>query len=73
MLTIKQKTSFNNMLVVDCVGKSGGLALTWKEEMKVEIQNYSQRNINAIVKPANKMPRTFIGFYGHLDIYKQTE
>jgi hypothetical protein len=41
------------MLEVDCVGKSGGLALLWKEDMEVEIQNFSQRYISTIVKPIN--------------------
>jgi hypothetical protein len=35
---------------VDSVGRSGGLALFWKEEFCVTIQNYSRRHINAIIK-----------------------
>jgi hypothetical protein len=73
MVIIKQKMGFQNMLVVDCVGKSGGLALMWKEELEVEIQNYSQRYINAVVKPVNKMPWTFTGFYGHPVPHKRKE
>jgi hypothetical protein len=34
---IRCKLGFSNMFVVDCVGKGGGLALLWKEEMRMEI------------------------------------
>jgi hypothetical protein len=38
---LKNKLGFDGMFVVDCVGRSGGLALFWKEEAHVTIQNYS--------------------------------
>ena len=31
------------------IGRNGGLALLWKKENELEIQNYSRRHINAIV------------------------
>jgi hypothetical protein len=34
------------MLVVDSVGKGGGLVLFWEDEVGVEIQNYSSRHIS---------------------------
>ena len=43
------KTRYNNMFVVDNIGRSGGLALFWNKEVDVEIKNYSQRHINAEV------------------------
>ncbi|XP_059431606.1 uncharacterized protein LOC132165127 [Corylus avellana] len=58
------------MLVVDSIGRSGGLALLWKDEAGIEIQNYSHRHINATVKPSNLPPWTFTGFYGHPDTQK---
>lgn len=47
MERIRSRLGFPNMLVVDCVGKSGGLALLWTEDVDVEVQNYSKRHINA--------------------------
>ena len=47
MEPIKFKMGFRNMFVVDCVGRSGGLVLFRKDDMEVEIQNYSRRHINA--------------------------
>lgn len=62
------------MLVVDCVGKGGGLALLWKEEMGVEIQNYSCRHINVkICQNTDGEPLKFMGFYGHSDASKRKE
>ncbi len=45
-----RKTWFCWFFVVEPVGRSGGLALLWKEEKEVEIYNFSRRHINAIVK-----------------------
>jgi hypothetical protein len=43
--------------MVDCIGRSGGLALMWDEEWIVDIQNYSQHHINGVIqtKP-NRQP-----------------
>jgi hypothetical protein len=50
MEVIHHKLGFPNLFVVDCVGKSGGLALLWGDEIVVEIQNYSLRHINGIIQ-----------------------
>jgi hypothetical protein len=55
---IRYKSGFQNLFVVDSVGKSGGLALLWGEDVVVDIQNYSHRHINGIVK----MPDTSLGW-----------
>jgi hypothetical protein len=73
MARIKQKMGFNNMLTVDCVGRSGGLALLWKDEMGIEIINYSRRHIHAKVNQANLVPWFFTGFYGHPEAQKRCE
>jgi hypothetical protein len=49
MEVIKLKAGFDNVFTVDCVSRSGGLALLWKNEAGVTIQNYSRHNINTIV------------------------
>lgn len=63
------------MFAVDCKGLSGGLLLLWKSTLKVEIQNFSRRHINAIIHPddVNGSPWKFTGFYGHLDATKRSE
>ena len=61
------------MLVVDSVGRSGGLALRWKDEMEVEILNFSRRYKHAKVKLINMTPWIFTGFYGHSKAHKRCE
>jgi exonuclease III len=39
--SIRVKPGFEGLFVVDPRGKSGGLALLWKEQNMLEIQNYS--------------------------------
>ena len=44
MEVVRIKLGFAKAFVVDSVGRSGGLALIWKDEGEVEIQNYSRRH-----------------------------
>jgi exonuclease III len=39
MEIVRNKMGFSNMFVVDCIGRSGGLGLLWRDEAKVEVQN----------------------------------
>lgn len=56
------------------MGRSGGLALLWKNDSLVEIQNYNRRHINAIVRNAENAPcRNFTWFYGNLEAGKRHE
>jgi hypothetical protein len=73
MNMIKLWLGFDNMLVVESVGKGGGLVLLWKEGWGIEIQNYSNRHINAVVSPTNSTPWVFTGFYGHPEAHKRVE
>jgi hypothetical protein len=48
--------------VVDCIGINGGLALLWDLETTIEIQNFSQHHINAVIKaPTNELPWKLAG------------
>jgi hypothetical protein len=38
---IRVKLGFAGLFAVDLVGRSGGVALLWREEKKLEIKNYS--------------------------------
>jgi exonuclease III len=71
---IRVRTGFDYMFVVDNMGRSGGLALMWRSELSVEIQNYSRRHINATVQMAvNGQKWKLTGFYGHPDASKRIE
>jgi len=46
---IKRKIERQQCLVVPSVQHGGGLALLWKNSMKVDVLTYSPRHINAII------------------------
>ncbi|XP_059458992.1 uncharacterized protein LOC132188495 [Corylus avellana] len=74
MEKVRWKLGFNNMFVVDCVGKSGGLAMLWQNEAGAEIQNFSRRHINATVNyPTGTPPWKLTCFYGHPEACKRAE
>jgi hypothetical protein len=61
----KVQLGFGSVFVVDSIGRSGGLALFWHENVEVEIQNYSRRHINAKVRSdISGQWWKFIGFMG---------
>jgi hypothetical protein len=71
---VRVRLGFEGLFVVDPVGRSEGLALLWKENNEVEIQNYTHRHINAVIKHADStQPWRFTGFYGHPNPAKRHE
>lgn len=50
---LRNKLGFDCLFVVNPLGRSGGLALFWQEDVALEIQNYLLRHINAIIKSGN--------------------
>jgi hypothetical protein len=59
------KLGFAGAFTIDPVGRSGGLALLWKEDREVEIQNFSRQHINAVITEEGVQPWKLTGFYGH--------
>lgn len=51
---------------VSCCGKSRGLVLLWKQELKITIKSYSKGHIDCLVVDGDKIWR-FTGFYGNPD------
>jgi len=63
---IRVKLGFAGCFVVDPVGRSGGLALLWRDVGALEIYNYSLRHINATIMDGNSLPLwKLTRFYGH--------
>jgi hypothetical protein len=74
MEKIRSKLGFRNCFTVDCIGRSEGLALLWREDLELEIQNYSRRHINVIVTPRRGGERwKMTGFYRNLEPHKRHE
>ncbi|XP_042939538.1 uncharacterized protein LOC122274575 [Carya illinoinensis] len=64
--TVKRCIKFDSCLVVDSKGSSGGLAMLWKDDVKVQLFNFSRWHISVYVKTsANETPWMLTGFYGH--------
>lgn len=63
--TISSKLGFLNYFTIDIVGQKGGLAMMWKDDVNLEILNYSRRHINTKVKEADSgLEWGWTGFYG---------
>jgi exonuclease III len=74
MERIRVRLGFNGMFVVDPVGRSGGLVLFWKGAKNLEIQNYTRRHINALLKGEdNGSDWKLMCFYGHPITVKRHE
>ncbi|PPD86265.1 hypothetical protein GOBAR_DD16799 [Gossypium barbadense] len=54
-------------VAVNSEGKSGGLALLWREGVKVEVQNFSNYHIDSLVSLEESKVIRFTGFYGNYD------
>lgn len=59
---IRSRMGFKNGFDVDCTGTSGGLALWWKEEIDLQILNYSKYHIDALINGSVNAQITL--FYG---------
>ncbi|KAK9996877.1 hypothetical protein SO802_021563 [Lithocarpus litseifolius] len=63
-----------NCLFVLSIGQSGGLAMIWKMDIKLDIVTYGPHHINSIVTETNSGFRWRItGFYGHPDTHKRND
>ena len=71
---MKQNWDYNQGLVVSSNGLSGGLALLWKLNTQVHVQNFSWWFIDAhIVCADTRLKWRFTSFYGHPDTSKHEE
>ncbi|XXG65408.1 hypothetical protein AAC387_Pa05g3117 [Persea americana] len=64
---------FNSVFTVPSIGRSGGLALCWKEGINLEIQNYSSHHIDSYVWHIEGKVWRLTGFYGRPEDYKRWE
>ena len=55
MRKVQDRCELKCGLIVPSNGKSGGLAMLWKEGIKVEVQTFSQTHINALVDSGAKV------------------
>ena len=70
----KFKIGLLNGLIVPCVGRSGGLAMLWSRDIKVEVQGYSRSFIDAFVTdPKSGFQWCITGFYRNPKTHQRKE
>lgn len=63
--SVRIRLGFHDCLTVNPVGRSGGLAMLWKEESSLEVVNFSNQHIHTRVRELGCERNLFItGFYG---------
>ncbi|CAM8951540.1 unnamed protein product [Rhodiola kirilowii] len=66
---LKYRLGFQSVFGVNCRGRSGGIALLWKDSVVVEIRNYSFWHIDAVVKEKTEFRLSV--FYGEPSISRR--
>ncbi|KAG4109651.1 hypothetical protein ERO13_1Z049387v2 [Gossypium hirsutum] len=64
---VQNNCRLQNALAVNSEGRSGGLAMIWKDGMNVAIQNYSKHHIDSLIKLEGDKTLRVTGFYGHVN------
>jgi hypothetical protein len=59
---------YDNAFAVSSTGRSGGLAIFWNNEIKIELLPYSQYHIDAIVSPASEESWRLTCVYGEAQV-----
>lgn len=69
---MKRRLGFEGCLTINSIERKGGLALLWRYDSEIVIENYSHRHISARVEdPKNNTTWLFIGLYGELETCKR--
>ena len=72
MLKVRDWCKYKNGFIVPNRGSSGGLALFWKQEIRLDIQTYSHSHVDAWVDGGNGIGWWHLtGFYGEPDTSKR--
>ncbi|KAL8122327.1 hypothetical protein AgCh_018896 [Apium graveolens] len=61
---VRTRLGFQGMIVVEAIGRSGGLTLLWKETSQVTLRSLSKYHIDVEVTIAGLQPWRLTGFYG---------
>ncbi|XVF50977.1 hypothetical protein PTKIN_Ptkin04bG0146800 [Pterospermum kingtungense] len=70
---LKRRCNMYGLVGVDAVGRSGGLAMMWKEDIDLKLMSYSKFHIDMEVTDNQHNVWRLIGFYGEPDPQKRHE
>jgi len=74
MEKVKGRAGFIDGLIIPKSDRSGGLAMLWKKDFKLEIMGYARNYIDAIVVESHSGFKWRItGFYGHPETHRRKE
>ena len=73
MTVVRSRLGFHNALIVPSMGRSGGLAMLWKDDVDLVIQSYSHHHIDSFIKSTDNFQRRFTGFYGFSESHRKHE
>lgn len=59
---LRLQLGFSNGIIVDIIGRSGGLALFWSDSWKAVLQSFSQGHIDTIISFEGSSNWRFTGF-----------
>lgn len=73
MVKLRDRCKIQHGLMVPSRGKSNGLAMYWKEGIKLDVQSYSPSHIDALVNGGRAVGWWHLtGFYGDPDTTKRS-
>ncbi|XP_060959342.1 uncharacterized protein LOC115704505 [Cannabis sativa] len=61
---VRAKLKFEGMFAVDACGRSGGVALLWRNKQEVKVLNYATNFVDVEVRPNDVGEWRLTGFYG---------
>ena len=72
MIVLKKKLGVENLEVVDCEGKGGGLAVLWRRGISVVLKGKSKNHIDVKVLETGGQKWWFTGIYGEPELKYKT-
>ncbi|KAH1114948.1 hypothetical protein J1N35_008326, partial [Gossypium stocksii] len=70
---VRDQCRLDGCLAIKSVGKSGGLAMLWKDGIKVDIQNYSRHHIDSVIQLKDQRSFRFTKFYRYSDLNQRND
>lgn len=68
MVLVRVRLGFHGCSAVECVGRSEGVVMLWKDEVKLVFQSFSLNHVDVHVQLDEGDPWWRVtGFYGHPD------
>lgn len=69
---LRWRMGMTNMVAVDSVGASGGLAVFWRKEVDLTVNNMSKYHIDIIIKEEDGFLWRYTGIYGESKMEEKT-